>query len=464
MSVQSQISAIIGIENPLNSSKINPLVISAAIEVFCPFCFGNHSLVSTWGTYQAGNEDRQRFMCKVCNDTFNLAKVPGWQSKFAELVWKLSQLTIENGLSIKAIAKEWNVPYSTIHLLVIHIKEYLSDHFEQAKILHSRCFADIPENNHSFRVIFYDEGFLRLQGLTGYLVFTLNQNGEPLTVKIENDRSAETVHNHFLSAITQLGGIDVIIADGAPAILCAVRALRTPVLFIQQIHSGTAKRARIYKIETIPNRKKMIETIIELHTGSLLANTEAILTVKKRDFYPKNILGTANQKNHHQDKKTKNKSSEKRSSCLTPEEASPKKKSSKKTHSQLLKGDKIHMVVGSDLNHIELSVLDPITPSTSKLPYSLPELQSMLVLARTILPDQFISSNRAEVFNAVHDRLLSYQGRKSVDHANRDLCPWVMMKFYPQATKTLISRHHWRIPYSLLKNLLPLMISEVKFS
>jgi hypothetical protein len=45
-------------------------------------------------------------------------------------------------------------------------------------------------------------------------------------------------------------------------------------------------------LETVSNKKKMIETTIELHTGSLLLGTESELTVSKKTIYPKTFSGT----------------------------------------------------------------------------------------------------------------------------------------------------------------------------
>ena len=130
----------------------------------------------------------------------------------------------------------------------------------------------------------------------------------------------------------------------------------------------------------------------------------------------------------------------------------------------MLKGDKILLNTGKSLNHLELSYLEIVSDDTVNNIIPLPIIQSMLLLAQIVLPNQFITSNRAEVFNAVHDHYLKYQGRKSFENANQDLLSWVVMKYYTSGAKALISSHEWNIPYSLLKKLLPLMISEVNFS
>lgn len=262
--------------------------------------------------------------------------------------------------------------------------------------------------------------------------------------------------------MTQLGGVDVILTDGAPAILTAVKALRSDVILIQHIHSGDGKRARLIKLTTIPNRKAMEQTTMELHTGSLLLNTESIATVSKKKIYPKNLSGTSKVEKGIQPDLTDSKELIDRKGVLTPEESSPITKKSAKRPSKLLKGHKINLNTGPTISMFELSYLDPLSLSTEKLTPTLLELHEMVLLTQTVLPYQFITSNRAETFNALHDHFQSYWGNKSFYHANRDLLAWAVMKFYPTAAKRLIQSHHWHVPYTLLKQLWPFLISEVK--
>jgi len=87
----------------------------------------------------------------------------------------------------------------------------------------------------------------------------------------------------------------------------------------------------------------------------------------------------------------------------------------------------------------------------------------MLGVVHQTLPKQFISSNRAEVFNALHDRYNVYWGRKTLYHANRDVGAWTAVTFFPEGCRALLRRQKWHIPYRLLVQLLPLMISKVKY-
>lgn len=95
---------------------------------------------------------------------------------------------------------------------------------------------------------------------------------------------------------------------------------------------------------------------------------------------------------------------------------------------------------------------------------TLQEIQGMITLVQKTLPNQYITSNRAEVFNALHDNILTYQGKKSIEQANRDLLAWAVMKFFPDMAKKLIQNHNWKIPYSVLSGLWPFMISKVKLT
>lgn len=47
-------------------------------------------------------------------------------------------------------------------------------------------------------------------------------------------------------------------------------------------------------------------------------------------------------------------------------------------------------------------------------------------------------------------------------HANRDLLAWIAVSFFPNGSRALLRRHQWHIPYRLLIELWPLMISNVQ--
>lgn len=277
------------------------------IPLECPFCLAKESHVATWGTYRTKEREIPRYYCYNCKKTFNPAKLPFWKKTCSEIIWKLAQLTIEDKLSIHSLAEMYNVPQSTLYLLLTRLKVFLSSSYELGKQLYEHEHKNEAKKRDYLRIVAYDEGFLRLLGVSAYLLFTLDESGRPLTLQIEENRTAETIYNHLLSASTQLGGIHVFIADGAPAILSAVRALRSDLLFIRHIHKGSAKRAQIIKYTIQPGKKKIIENVIELHSGSLLPNTESIITVTVKEQYPTTFAGNKVTKKNPEIKKKRKK-------------------------------------------------------------------------------------------------------------------------------------------------------------
>lgn len=464
MSTCASIEFLLGNSNENNPQYLQNNTFSFKIPLSCPFCVDQDTRVSTWGTYSTKIDEKTRYYCYECNSTFNAAKIPFWKDNLHELVWKLAQLTVEDKLSVHSFSKKWNIPETTLRVLITELKDILASSFEQAKQLDQIQNNNPRKNSEQFRVIAYDEGFLKLLGIQSYLIFTLDKNGRPLTLCIEDNREAETIYNHFLSAVTQMGGVDVIISDGAPAILSAARALRQNLLLIMQIHQGDGKRARLIKLKTIDKMKKMEETTIELHTGSLLPNTESELTVSKKTIYPKKYSGSSIP-SQIPNKEKKPKSIETlHTKMLTPKDSLENTNLIQKGKSRLLKGQKIILTTGNDIGIFELSYLDPLSFTINESTPTLQEIQGMIYLVQNVLPNQWITSNRAEVFNALHDHVLTYQGKKSINQANRDLLAWAVMKFYPNMAKNIIKSHYWNIPNSLLMGLWPFLISKVRIS
>ena len=435
--------------------------IELPIPLTCPKCKGKDIEVGTWGSYSTNTGDVRRYRCKNCLDTFNPAKIPYWRKKVQELVWKLTQQTIKDRYPVNALAKMWQVPETTLRSLVTDIKDFLARNLELAKQLQERlAVADTVETS-SLRIIFYDEGFLKLLGANGFIIFTLAADGTPINVAIEPRRDAQTIHGYFVQAMTQLGGIDVIVADAGQAILAAAKALRQQLILVQHIHQGKKKRARIIKLDPILNRKALWQTTIELHTGSLLANTESKIIVNKKKVYPAKWSTPAIK---HKQLPKRNKArdpSSKRISILTPAEGAGSIKKRRQRKTRYLKGHAAVLRTGSNAYEVELNYIPGEAEITAPDCPSLVEVQSMLVIVQQALPDQFISSNRAEVFNALHDRYNVYWGRKSLIHANRDIRAWISITFFPDGSRALLQRQKWHIPYRLLFQLWPLMISKV---
>lgn len=293
MTSVASLEILLGNQNRINTQYLMNNTLSFKIPLSCPKCLDQSQRISTWGTYQTKIDERTRFYCYTCGLTFNSAKIPFWTNNLHQMIWKLAQLSVEDKISIHSLSKKWSIPETSLRTLITEIKRILASSFEQVKQLEQLQNNKSGKKTREIKIVVYDEGFLKLLGVQAYLVFTLDGKGKPITLCIENNREAETIYNHFLSALTQMGGLDVIISDGAPAILSAARALRHDLLLIMQIHQNDGKRARIIKLETVLNRKKMIETTVELHTGSLLLNSESELTVSKKIIYPKKFSGTS---------------------------------------------------------------------------------------------------------------------------------------------------------------------------
>ena len=95
---------------------------------------------------------------------------------------------------------------------------------------------------------------------------------------------------------------------------------------------------------------------------------------------------------------------------------------------------------------------------------SLVEIHYLLAVVQQALPQQGMTSNGAEVFNARHDRQNRYWGRKSVVHATRDAKAWAVVTFFPEGARKLLGRKFWTLSLPLLRKLGGLMISRVNIT
>ena len=462
MSQTTTVQIQVGSQPLRERSKSDCSFLLLPIPLTCPLCQEKDIEIGTWGSYPTTTGDVKRFRCKNCLGTFNPAKIPFWKKKVQEIIWKLTQLVIKDRFSVSALVKMWKVPETTLRTLVTAIKEFLARNLEQAKQLQERLGVPSTTETSSLRIIFYDEGFLKILGANGFIIFTLTADGTPINVAIEPRRDAQTIHGYFVQAMTQLGGIDVIVSDGAGAILAAAKALRQPLILVQHIHQGKGKRARITTLEPIPNRKALWDITIELHTGTLLSNVESKIMARKKKVYPANWSTPVTRiKCRIRDNKVK-KSSLTRTSILTPTEGAGPTKKGGKRRTSFLKGHAIALRTASRPYELEINYIPEEANLDSPECPPLAKVYSILARVQQALPDQFISSNRAEVFNSLHDRYNVYWGRKTLVHANRDLKAWTAVTFFPEGSYALLRRQSWHIPYRLLFQLWPLMISRVK--
>lgn len=88
------------------------------------------------------------------------------------------------------------------------------------------------------------------------------------------------------------------------------------------------------------------------------------------------------------------------------------------------------------------------------------EIHALLVKVQNIFPDLFITSNRAEQFNSVHDREISYHGHRNLNQANRHLDAWVLFKYYSKGVKNFLLKTKLSFPISIVQNALHLTFDQ----
>jgi hypothetical protein len=93
----------------------------------------------------------------------------------------------------------------------------------------------------------------------------------------------------------------------------------------------------------------------------------------------------------------------------------------KKRKAKLLTGYTLHLQTYDDLGQLAISYIGQSHESIKGIKLDLLEIYSILIKIQTIFPNLFITSNRAEQFNSVHDRQLSYRGRTTSEKANKRL-------------------------------------------
>jgi len=255
-------------------------------DLSCPRCERKSPDVTTWGSYKTNIGEIRRYYCYICKKTFNPSKLPKIYDKMGKIAFELGKLVIKNNLSVNSLADDLNVPESTLRRVITEIETQLSENFEFIKSLDSVLKPKVHSNLNSMRILYYDEGFHRILGTQYYLIFAVDNNGIPIQAELTSSRSKEEINVSLDQTITKLGGIDVIVADGSPTILSAVRSMYRSLLLVQQIHSDNGKRARIIQLDPIVGTKKMREMTIELHTESLKFNKESEIIVNVKEIYP----------------------------------------------------------------------------------------------------------------------------------------------------------------------------------
>jgi transposase-like protein len=273
-------------------------------DLTCPFCEEGEGNPTTWGAYKTEGGEIRRYYCYTCKKSFNPSKVPIINIKLGKIAYKLGKLAIQHNIPINQLAQSLNVPEKTLKTIITEIEQKLAENLEFIKDLQQFLNQSNEVQMTSLRVLYYDEGFHRLLGKQYYLVFAVDQSGIPVSVELVASRDQKAIVDCLETARSKMGGVDVIVSDGSPTILSAVRNLRSDVILVQHVHSDLGKRARIIHMTPVLGTKKIRELTIELHTGSLRFNTESIIHVQKKEFYP----STRKKKFQHQkDKQLKKK-------------------------------------------------------------------------------------------------------------------------------------------------------------
>ncbi|MHA2364419.1 MAG: hypothetical protein ACXAC7_10710 [Candidatus Hodarchaeales archaeon] len=179
---------------------------------------------------------------------------------------------------------------------------------------------------------------------------------------------------------------------------------------------------------------------------------------KKRNFIPLHGKKSFNIKKISNSKKKQNYGTIKRTGILTVEESISSVKTSKKGRPRLLNGYAILIRTGKSMGEFTLSWLDEKNRNPNGYRPTLEEIYSLLWTNQKVFPNMFITSNRAETFNSVHDQQVSYRTRTTPQRANNKLSSWILYKYYPGGTKFFLTKEKWNIPMSILKKAFHLLI------
>jgi transposase-like protein len=150
-----------------------------------------------------------------------------------KIAFQLGKLIFKNNLSVKGLSESLEVPESTLRTIISEIESQLSDNFEFIKSLDEILNSEKKDKNKSMKVLYYDEGFHRLLGTQYYLIFVVDSNGLPIQAELSSSRNREDIRENLEQAISKLGRIDMIVADGSPTILSAIRGMYRSMLLVQ---------------------------------------------------------------------------------------------------------------------------------------------------------------------------------------------------------------------------------------
>ncbi len=438
-----------------------------SVPLRCPFCGASGDSITTWGYYATQSEERRRFRCECCHKTFNAAKLPIWQEMIGTALWRIVQHCIRDNLPVISLAKTLEVPTSTLRELVNRLKDALAQNAAYLQQIQSQLGTHQSrgkyEYNKDLRAIFVDEGFLKIEGMTCYVLFVVDAHGTPVQLYLSFQRTAQHWYEVLEQAIGTVGWIDVIVSDGAAAIHRAVLALHRPIWHIRHIHSGSRQRVLCHEVCPTSGKKSVQVRTVELHSSTSLPHSESLVIYSEQERYvPQTQRQPRTNVLQRPSRRSIQPHTSKRTGIYTPEETIHSHRTRPASSPHLLKGAKYVVLTGASLNDITVIPVESCGLALSTTIDPSCHIQSLITVLQSLFPRMTVTSNVAEVFNSVHDNVMSYRGRKALIHAQRDAAAWLVSKYCPDATKTFLERHHWSIPLTLLQQCFHLLFSDIK--
>lgn len=447
--------------NPVPSLLVPPEIIFD-LDVLCPYCRVASRFIVRHGTYKRSNGAAQRYKCKRCYKTFNAAKIPAIQDLMHQVAWRLAEIVVRDGYPVNALANTLNVPETTLRRVITAIREILAVNLEVIQTMRGTQIQLLEATPFPLRVVFIDEGFIKIAGITWYLIFGVNYDGTLLFADLVNNRNALSMKACLEECEAVLGKLDVVVSDGHSATHAALRRWSYPLIHVQHIHSGSRKRVNVHEIEPVLGKKQAKVTTVSLHSDSLKPGRGTLMDVKQRTVQLPPLTSSSTSKSKKKRVTNANLSTTTKLDHILTPPVTPLPKKAKPPPSDSTNGWKFHLRTETTGNGWELTKVGDKTAVPSAPPGLMEQVLKLLEILRQVFGELSIMSNLAETFNSIHDRRLTYQGCISSVHAHRDLYAWQTVYFYPEGAQAILRAQNFHFPLSLVRVLLPWSITKVK--
>jgi len=440
--------------HPIPSLLIPPEIVFD-LEATCPYCQAPSAAIRRHGTYERQDHPAQRYRCLQCQKTFNAAKLPVVRELMHQVAWRLVELVICEGHPVNSLAATLHVPEKTLRQLITAIRGYLAVNLEVLQHLPHEQNRPREANPGRFRTVFMDEGFIKVAGVSWYLVFGVDETGQPLFAELLPTRNAAAMKACLDQCEACLGGLDVVVSDGHVPTHAALRRWPHPIIHVQHIHSGSRKRIQIHEITPLPGKKRAQLVTLILHNASLKAGQESIVEVQQRTVQtPPLKAGPLRRAKKKFRIKPPPPPTEVINQVLTP----PRQRPHARRQTRNKRGGKkwnFHLRMDSEGQGWEMVALEGKPEEKPAPPGIMERVLGILTITREVFGERSITSNRAETFNSVHDRRVRYQGRKTEIQAQRDLKAWQAAYFYPWGAQVLLRAQEFKVPLTIVRALLP---------